>query len=86
MQDEFEKRLYVFIRELAHVTKDRKVLRDQVLNVLLAGRDTTANLLGNLFFVLTRHKTVWNKLRAEINKLNRKLPSYEMLKGMKYLK
>ncbi len=31
-----------FLHELAHFTRDRKVLRDQMLAVLLAGRDTTA--------------------------------------------
>lgn len=33
---------YVFIDALTEETKDPKVLRDQCLNVLLAGRDTTA--------------------------------------------
>jgi cytochrome P450 len=37
-----ETKRYVFIDALARQTKDKKVLRDQCLNVLLAGRDTTA--------------------------------------------
>lgn len=36
------KERYVFIDALAQQTQDKRVLRDQCLNVLLAGRDTTA--------------------------------------------
>ena len=37
-----EQKRYVFINALVQHTRDRKALRDQCLNVLLAGRDTTA--------------------------------------------
>ena len=37
---------YVFLKALIDHTKDRKVLRDQCINILLAGRDTTACLLS----------------------------------------
>lgn len=37
-----EKQRYVFIDALVQQTREKKVLRDQCLNVLLAGRDTTA--------------------------------------------
>lgn len=37
---------YVFLRELIKKTRDPLVLRDQLLNVLLAGRDTTGCLLS----------------------------------------
>ena len=37
---------YVFLKALIDLTKDPKVLRDQCVNVLLAGRDTTACLLS----------------------------------------
>lgn len=61
---------YVFLHELAKATTDRKVLRDELLNVLLAGRDTTASLLSNFFFVLAKRPDVWTKLRTEVAKLN----------------
>lgn len=41
-----EKKPYVFIDALIQETQDPKVLRDQCLNVLLAGRDTTACCLS----------------------------------------
>ena len=37
---------YIFIQALISQTKDRTILRDQVINILLAGRDTTACLLS----------------------------------------
>ncbi|KAF7896715.1 uncharacterized protein EAF01_009118 [Botrytis porri] len=57
---------YVFLEETAKLTTDRQVLRDQVLNTLLAGRDTTASLLSNLVFMPARYPNVWRKLRAEV--------------------
>ncbi|KAK8078301.1 cytochrome P450 52A12 [Apiospora saccharicola] len=77
---------YVFLRELAKVTKDRKVIRDELLNILLAGRDTTASLLSNFFFVLAKRPDVWAKLKAEVAGLEGRAPTYETLKGLKYVK
>lgn len=37
---------YVFIDAIAEDSRDRKALRDQLINILLAGRDTTACLLS----------------------------------------
>ena len=37
---------YVFLKALMSTTKDSTILRDQCINVLLAGRDTTACLLS----------------------------------------
>ena len=37
---------YTFIRNLYSELKDRRLVRDQLVNVLLAGRDTTAGLLA----------------------------------------
>jgi len=41
-------------------------LRSQLLNILLAGRDTTAGLLGWTFYLLVRHPEVYDKLRRTI--------------------
>ncbi|KAK9247173.1 cytochrome P450 [Lipomyces tetrasporus] len=59
---------YVFLYALVEVTQDPKTLRDQLLNILLAGRDTTAGLLGWTFYLLARYPRVFQKLRAEIIK------------------
>jgi len=81
-----KKSKYLFLQELARHTTDKERLRDELLNVLLAGRDTTASLLSNLFFMLARKPDVWAKLRKEIAALEGRLPSYEELRNMKYLK
>lgn len=57
---------YVFLDAMVSETQDRKVLRDQMLNILLAGRDTTASLLSSAFFYLARHPRVWKRLSNEI--------------------
>ena len=68
-------------------TRDRNVIRDQVMAVLLAGRDTTAGTLSFTFKELSAHPEIVRKLRREI--LGRvgpsRPPTYEDLKGMPYL-
>ena len=43
---EDDKKNYLFIAALIARTRDPKIIRDQLVNVLLAGRDTTACLLS----------------------------------------
>jgi len=57
---------FVLLHELAQLTRDRDELRSQPLNILTAGRDTTAALLGWIFYFLCRHADVWDKLREEV--------------------
>ncbi|KAJ9645879.1 hypothetical protein H2199_002922 [Coniosporium tulheliwenetii] len=77
---------YLFLHELARQTTDRRRLRDELLNVLLAGRDTTASLLSNMFWQLAKRPDVWEKLQAEVAELDGQPPSYTQLRNMKYLK
>ena len=78
---------YVFVNELArHKEVDATRIRDESLNILLAGRDTTASLLSNLWFMLAKEPEVYKKLRAEVDELNGEQPSYESLRNMKYIK
>jgi cytochrome P450 len=78
---------YVFLHELAKDTKDKRRLRDELLNVLLAGRDTTASLLGNMWFMLAKNPEIFAKLRREVEEtLHGEPPTYEQLRNMKYLK
>ncbi|KAI3405951.1 hypothetical protein KGF56_001170 [Candida oxycetoniae] len=90
--EELEKKSngYVFLYELAKQTRDPIVLRDQALNILLAGRDTTAGLLSFAIFELARNPDSWQKLREEV--LDKFGPSelqditFENLKKCEYLK
>ncbi|KAL1621697.1 hypothetical protein SLS56_009095 [Neofusicoccum ribis] len=90
--EELEKRTkneegYTFLHALASYTRDRATLRDQLAAVLLAGRDTTACTLSWLFYELSNHPTVVQKLREEILRVvgEEAMPTYEHLKSMKYL-
>lgn len=77
---------YVYLRELAKDSGDRKVLRDQIVSILAAGRDTTAALLSLSFWLLLRHPRVVEKLREEIATLGGVPPTYDQLKSMTYLR
>lgn len=77
---------YVFLTEMAKATRDPKQLRDELLNILLAGRDTTASLLSVTFHVLAHRPDIFKKLKAEVDELHGVKPDYETLKTMKYLK
>ncbi|KAL5340880.1 cytochrome P450 [Aspergillus crustosus] len=54
---------YIFAEALAADTQDPIVLRDNMLNILLAGRDTTASFLSSTMFLLARNQHIWKKLR-----------------------
>jgi cytochrome P450 len=77
---------YTFLTELAKNESDPEVLRGELLHILVAGRDTTASLLSNLWFVLARTPRVLNKLRQEIALLEGRRPSLEEVNEMGYLK
>ncbi|RAQ55487.1 cytochrome P450 [Aspergillus flavus] len=57
---------YVFVDALTATTQDPKELRDECLNVLIAGRDTTASLLSWNILLLARHPDIFQRLRKEI--------------------
>ena len=60
-------------------------MRDEVLNLLVAGRDTTASLLGSMFFHIAKRPDVWGRLREEVSRVEGRKPSFEELKDMKVL-
>ncbi|RDW90608.1 cytochrome P450 [Aspergillus mulundensis] len=81
---------YVFLEALAATTKDPIELRSQLLNILLAGRDTTASLLSWSLLMLARHHAVFAKLRATILSAfgpytTRKTITFTSLKSCRYL-
>ncbi|GKZ63203.1 hypothetical protein AnigIFM49718_011272 [Aspergillus niger] len=80
-------RPYVPLYEWLEQTTDRWRLRSEVMTMLLTGGDTTASLLSNLFSMLGRHPTVWQKLQAEISStLQGRQPTYEELPRLQYLR
>ncbi|KAG4431571.1 alanine transaminase alt2 [Cadophora sp. M221] len=55
-----------FLHMLRSTCADRAEVREQVLGLLAAGRDTTASLMSWVFYCLARDERVWKKLRAEV--------------------
>lgn len=70
---------------LVEETKNPKILREQCLNVVLAGRDTTACLLTWTFRLLTRHPAALNKCVIEIHDVcGAAMPTRADMKRMRY--
>ncbi|EPE32020.1 Cytochrome P450 [Glarea lozoyensis ATCC 20868] len=57
---------YVFLEELIKDTQDPIELRFQILNILIAGRDTTASSVSWAIFELVRQPQIYQRLRKII--------------------
>ncbi|KAI5115351.1 hypothetical protein M0805_004636 [Coniferiporia weirii] len=72
---------------LVKLTDDPVILKDETLNIMIAGRDTTAATLTFVVYMLALHPEVVQCLRAEI--LERvgptRKPTYDDIRKMKYL-
>lgn len=63
----------------------RKILRDQVLSIILAGHDTTANGLAWSWILLSQHLDVARKLRAEVDRvLGKRLVTFDDIPNLPY--
>lgn len=84
---------YIFLYELVKYTRDPEVIREELLSIMFAGRDTTASLLNSLFYELSRNPEIWNKLKSEIyrefgdgDNVNFDNITFESMKKCTYLK
>ncbi|KAG2131952.1 cytochrome P450 [Suillus cothurnatus] len=76
------------VDHLVNLTSDFKIIKDETLNILLAGRDTTASTLTSAIYLLAMHPEFLTRLREEILSkvgLSRR-PTYDDIKEMKYLR
>ncbi|KAK0202674.1 cytochrome P450 [Desarmillaria ectypa] len=72
---------------LVRSTDDAKVIQDELVNILVAGRDTTASLLTFAVYMMCEHPKMAQRLRAEIlEKLGTRQPTYADIHDMKYLR
>ncbi|UNI15422.1 hypothetical protein JDV02_001957 [Purpureocillium takamizusanense] len=80
-------REFTFLHNIALSSQDPKVIRDQIIAVLLAGRDTTAATLSWAMYELSRYPRIWSKLREDVFKHvgDSRSPTYEDLKNLTYL-
>ncbi|KAF8893048.1 cytochrome P450 [Infundibulicybe gibba] len=72
---------------LKHID-DEQILKDELVNLLVAGRDTTASTLTFATYMLSEHPHIVNKLRAEILRVvgRTRGPTYDDIRDMKYLR
>lgn len=84
-----KKQKFVLLNELVKETRDPIELRDQILHVLLAGRDTTSAMLSWALILLARHPEHYASLRAAVLEHfpsdGSVTPSFESLKACKQL-
>jgi len=92
MTGEFDKNEFAddqtLVDHLINLTSDFKIIKDETLNILLAGRDTTASTLTSAIYLLAMHPEFLTRLREEIISkvgLSRR-PTYDDIKEMKYLR
>ncbi|UKZ78630.1 hypothetical protein TrVFT333_006376 [Trichoderma virens FT-333] len=78
---------YVLLRALVEDVKDPIQIRDEVLNILIAGRDTTASLISNVFFMLSSRPQLWSMLRKEVqDQFQNKPPTFDEIPQCKYIR
>ncbi|KIK16473.1 hypothetical protein PISMIDRAFT_686262 [Pisolithus microcarpus 441] len=73
---------------LVNCTEDAAVIRDEIMNILIAGRDTTASTLTFLVYMLSQHPDVLKRLRAEVLSTvgSSRGPTYDDVREMKYMR
>ncbi|KAF9475902.1 cytochrome P450 monooxygenase pc-3 [Pholiota conissans] len=76
------------LSHLVRHTQDPIILKDELINLLVAGRDTTGSLLTFSFYMLTEHPEIEQRLREEIfEKVGPAgVPTYENMREMKFMR
>ncbi|KAF8962912.1 cytochrome P450 monooxygenase CYP63 [Flammula alnicola] len=77
-----------FMQHLADSTDDPVLIRDQLLSMLLASRDTTASVLTYITYFMAIHLDVAERLRAEVLEHCGPTapPTFEHFRHMKYMR
>ncbi|RPD56738.1 cytochrome P450 [Lentinus tigrinus ALCF2SS1-7] len=76
------------LEHLCKFTDDHKVIKDETLNILLAGRDTTSCTLTFAVYALAEHPDVLARLRKEVLDVvgPTARPTYDNVREMKYMR
>ncbi|KAI1654138.1 cytochrome P450 52E1 [Daldinia decipiens] len=88
-EEDRESKRYIFLNELLRTGESNEVIRDHLMSIFTAGRDTTTSVLSYLFFELSRRPKVVATIQQEMEDLKMddpsQLPAWESLRAMKYL-
>ncbi|KAF4600440.1 hypothetical protein EYR38_005067 [Pleurotus pulmonarius] len=73
---------------LVKITQDHQTLQDEILNIMIAGRDTTACTLTFAVYMLAENPHVLKRVREEILEKvgSSRRPTHDDLRDMKYLR
>nr|UYD62315.1 cytochrome P450 [Leptographium qinlingense (nom. inval.)] len=71
--------------DLAQKMDDRVLLRDQLAAIWIPSVESTAILLSNILFLLSRHPSVWERLQQEVGDLGAAELTASTLENMRYL-
>ncbi|PPQ86757.1 hypothetical protein CVT25_012402 [Psilocybe cyanescens] len=76
------------LESLVNSTEDPITLRDEIMSLLVAGRDTTASTLTFIVYMLAEHPEALRRLREEVlEKVGaQRRPTYDDFRDMKYLR
>ncbi|KAI5864115.1 cytochrome P450 [Durotheca rogersii] len=79
---------YVFLNELLRTGEPDEVIRDHLMSIFTAGRDTTTSALSYLFFELSRRPDVAAAIRREAAQAGLaagRTPTWQQLRDLRYL-
>jgi len=76
------------LQHLVRQTSDHKFIKDETINIMIAGRDTTASTLTFAVAMLADNPHVLRRLREEILSVlgSGQTPTFEHVREMKYLR
>ncbi|KAF5344627.1 hypothetical protein D9757_013906 [Collybiopsis confluens] len=75
-----------FLDHLIKYTEDKQIIKDELVNILVAGRDTTASTLTFCIYVLSERPDLTARLRQEVlEKVGANArPTYKIISEMKF--
>jgi cytochrome P450 len=87
LEDEAEER-NTLLDHMIDVTDDKAIIRDELINMLIAGRDTTTATITVALYFLAMHPEVFSRVRKEVLDLvgATEYPTYDHVREMKYLR
>ncbi|KAG1731772.1 cytochrome P450 [Suillus lakei] len=76
------------IDHLVNCSEEHVLIRDETINILLAGRDTTATTLTFLVYFLSQHPQVMHRLRQEVLSIigPSRRPTHEDIRTLRYMR
>ncbi|KAL1745384.1 cytochrome P450 [Schizophyllum fasciatum] len=76
------------LSHLVKFTSDPVVIKDETLNIMIAGRDTTAATLSFILYFLTQYPTALARLREEVMVVvgHQRTPTYQNIREMKFMR